>query len=163
MTEPKTHRALALLAGSWRGEGSGRYPEVPAFRYVEETTMTMAHDWKMLHVLQKTWQHDGNGIKQKPLHLETGLVICRDDGTLVYTCAQDSGRAEVMVGAPEVTPDGFHIAWETTAHANDPRLVKVGRSWWVTAETLRYEGYLSTVRTPEYQRHLEARLARDPA
>lgn len=33
------------------------------------------------------------------------------------------------------TPSG--IAWTTLAHANDDRLLKVGRSWWLTDSSLR--------------------------
>jgi len=150
------------LTGVWRGEGTGSYPDIPPFRYIEETTLTMAAEWSMLHVLQKTWLSDRGG-KGKALHLEAGILLARDDGSLLYSCGQDSGRTEVMAGTPVRTATGgIHIAWATTAHANDPRLVKLGREWSFDGERFEYRAYLATVRTPEYRQHLNARLTRVP-
>jgi hypothetical protein len=158
---PLSHAAMRRLVGTWRGRGRGVYPGVQPFSYVEETSFVAAEDWAMVHVVQKTWRDSGDGVRGAGLHLETGLVIARDDGSLVYSCAQDSGRTEVMVATPEATQDGqLHLRWETTAHGNDPRLVKMGRDFWVSDAAFVYKAYLSTVRTPEYRQHLECRLER---
>jgi hypothetical protein len=147
---------ITRLAGAWRGEGVGVYPGAPSFRYREETTMTVVPGWNMLHVVQKTWREGG-----EPLHLEVGLVVPRDDGTLLYDCAQDGGRTEVMVGVVERAPGGaVEIAWTTTHHGNDARILKAGRVFRLSGEALAYEAYLSTVRTHAYRRHLDASLAR---
>jgi hypothetical protein len=162
MSDVATERpAWHCLVGVWRGRGSGSYPDMAPFGYIEETRMDLASGWGMLHVLQKTWLDEGDGVKGKPLHLEAGIVLPKEDGSLVYGCAQDSGRTEVMVGRPTIPSEGIvRIEWETTAHANDPRLVKLGRQWSVDGNELMYRAYLSTVRTPEYRKHLEARLVR---
>ena len=149
------------LVGAWRGRGEGSYPDVAPFRYLEHTVITVAADWNMLHVVQETWLDEGDGVKKKALHLETGLIMRKDDGSLLYSCAQDSGRTEVMVGKLSSTSErSLRIDWETTVHANDARLVRAGRTWSVEGDTLHYSGHLSTVRTPEYRKHIEARLIR---
>jgi hypothetical protein len=118
---------LMGLAGVWRGEGAGSYPEVAPFRYLEETTIVMEPDWAMAHVAQRTWRDEG-GMKGKALHLEVGLIPIGADGALQYGCAQDSGRTEVMKANFELSEDGSTlIAWRTTAHSNDARLVRLGR------------------------------------
>jgi len=111
----RTERMIALegLVGTWRGEGEGSYPGVAPFGYREETTIEAAAEWRMLRVVQQTWHRESG----KGLHLEVGLIMHREDGTLLYNCAQDSGRVEVMIG----TLTDQTIAWQTTAHANDPR------------------------------------------
>jgi hypothetical protein len=149
---------LALLAGRWRGEGHGEYPGVPRFRYAEETTFTAHDGWAMLHVVQKTWRDPGG-----PSHLEVGLVIPQDDGRLLYTCAQDVGRGEAMFGALAASPDGgLAIGWETRDVSNDSRIVRAGRTWQLAdrGDTLAYEAFVATHRTPSYRRHLAATLRR---
>jgi hypothetical protein len=151
---------LMRLAGVWRGEGTGSYPDASPLRYVEETSILMEPDWSMAYVVQRTWR-DNDGAKGRALHLEVGLILIGADGALQYGCAQDSGRTEVMKADLEPSVGGSTlIAWRTTAHSNDPRLVRLGRDWWLTGDTLRYKAYLSTVRSPEYRQHLEATLKR---
>lgn len=147
------------LAGEWSGVGSGSYPGVPAFRYRERLAITIEPDWSMLSVLQRTWRDDGDAAG-KALHLEAGVLLARDDGTLVFSCGQDSGRVEAMTGTVAREGGGLRIDWVTVAHGNDDRLVRMGRTWWVGARDFRYEAHLATVRTPEYRKHLEAALRR---
>ena len=149
---------LAMLGGRWRGEGQGEYPGVPPFRYVEETTFAAQDGWPLLHVVQKTWREPGGAS-----HLEVGLLIPQGDGRLLFNCAQDGGRTEVMLGAPAPSADGgLAIAWETRDVSNDPRIVRAGRTWRMGggAQTLAYEAFVATHRTPAYRRHLAATLRR---
>src|SRR5262245_9526299 len=113
----------------------------------------------MLSVLQRTWR-DESGVRGKALHLESGIILARDDGSLEFGCAQDSGRTEAMKGVASLEDGVLRIDWVTTAHSNDERLVKMGRTWWIADSSFRYEAHLSTVRTPEYRKHLEASLRR---
>jgi hypothetical protein len=147
------------LVGEWRGAGAGAYPGVPAFRYLEHLTLALEPGWSMLTVLQRTWRDDGAGAG-KALHLEAGVLQARDDGTLLFSCGQDSGRTEAMTGTVTRDADGLRIDWVTVAHGHDERLVRMGRTWWVGPSHLRYEAHLATVRTPEYRKHLEASLQR---
>lgn len=141
------------------GTGAGSYPGIDAFRYSEQLVIALERDWSMLTVLQRTWLEQA-GARGRALHLESGVIQVRDDGSLVYCCGQDSGRTEVMTGAVSASSDSLRIDWVTIAHANDDRLVRMGRTWFVDAATLRYEAHLSTRRTPEYRKHLEATLRR---
>jgi hypothetical protein len=150
--------ALDLLCGSWIGTGHGTYPDL-SFAYLEEITFTSAPEWGMVLVSQRTFRDEG-GEKGKALHLESGIVQSRDDGTLLFSCAQDVGRVEVMRGTVQVADDHVRIDWTTIAHAHDDRLVRLGRVWWVSEGAFRYEAFLSTVRTPECRKHLDAKLTR---
>ena len=161
INESPSNQFMQALVGRWSGHGDGSYPGIAPFRYVEETLIEMAPDWSMLHVLQRTWEREGDSGKGRALHLEAGLIRSRDDGTLLYGCAQDSGRTEVMTGTPALASGGvFHISWRTIEHANDDRLVELGRQWWLDRDTFIYKAFLSTIRTPEYRQHLDARLSR---
>jgi hypothetical protein len=155
---PPLSDVLAMLVGRWRGEGHGEYPGVARFRYAEETTFAAPVGWALLHVLQQTWREPGG-----PSHLEVGLVIPQGDGRLLFNCAQDGGRTEVMLGTLAPSADGgLAIAWETRDVSNDPRIVRAGRTWRLDAraETLAYEAFVATHRTPAYRRHLAATLRR---
>jgi hypothetical protein len=68
-----------------------------------------------------------------------------------------------MAGTITLAEDALRIDWLTTAHSNDARLLRMGRTWWIDGTCLRYEAFLSTVRTPEYRKHLEATLERQAA
>lgn len=150
---------LSRLAGTWEGSGTGSYPGIATFRYFERLVIAHESDWNMLSVLQRTWL-DECGAHGKALHLESGIIQARDDGSLVYSCAQDSGRTEVMRGIISAAESVIRIEWVTIAHAHDERLLRMGRTWWLDASSFRYEAYLATVRNPEYQRHLEAIMHR---
>jgi hypothetical protein len=145
------------LAGIWAGRGTGSYPHIGTFGYLEELVIAREPGWPMLSVLQRTW-HDESGVRGNGIHLESGIIRAREDGSLVYGCGQDSGRTEVMTGVVSPEQGLLRIDWVTIAHSNDERLLKMGRTWWIDDSTLRYEAHLSTVRYPEYRKHLEATL-----
>jgi hypothetical protein len=149
------------LAGLWTGEGAGYYPDIPPFRFIEKTTIELVPDWSMLCLLQRTWRDEG-GVKGTQLHLENGIIQAREDGSLLYSCAQDSGRTEVMRGSVSLSGVSLRIDWSTIEHSFDERLVKMGRTWWFEDGEFRYEARLSTMRTPEYRKHLEASLRGSP-
>lgn len=154
------YEILESIGGTWTGRGYGEYAGVPRFQFIEELNLGFQEDWNMIQVSQRTWlQVDGNIVK--PLHLESGLIIGNVDGTLTYSCGQDSGRSEVMVGTLKRLDSTLKIDWITTFHANDDRLVRMGRIWTISGDQLSYEAFLSTVKTPEYRKHLEATLIRE--
>ncbi len=150
---------FARLAGTWSGRGAATYPDVGTFPYLERTAISWEEEWNMLSVLQRTWADDA-GQQGRGLHLEAGIVRVLSDGRLEYSCAQDSGRTEVMVGAPTTVGDALVIEWVTTAHSNDERLVRMGRTWQLTGDQLRYRAHLATTRITEYRDHLDAVLVR---
>jgi hypothetical protein len=158
MTTPSWHAFL----GSWQGHGVGSYPHFGQFRYLERTQLALEEEWGMVHVLQRTWLLDEHGHVKRPLHLEAGIIVPKDEGALEFGCGQDSGRIESMSGTPVASKDGdVEIDWATTAHGNDPRLVKMGRVWGLRGSKFIYQAFMSSVRTPEYRQHLEATLSRE--
>lgn len=155
------HTASNRLAGVWTGQGTASYPDIAPFRFIENTAIELVPDWSMLCVLQRTWR-DEDGVRGSGLHLESGIIRAQDDGELLYSCAQDTGRTEVMRGIVSFADLTLRIDWITLEHSFDDRLVKMGRTWWLKDGEFRYEAYLSTVRTPEYRKHLEATLRGSP-
>lgn len=153
------YELLNTLNGNWQGEGYGEYPNMARFEYFEELHLEYQSDWNMLVVIQRTWQQK-QGKLAKPLHLESGIILPNDDGTLTYSCGQDGGRSEVMVGTLSNSQGRLVIDWITTSHANDERLIRMGRVWTIDGDQLSYEAFLSTLKTPDYRKHLEARLVR---
>ena len=90
---------LAFLLGTWVGEGSGTYPTIEPFTYLEATTI--GHVGKpFLSYLQRTWAPD-----RGPLHTEVGYVrvigpVEGGEGIAVeMVIAQPSGITEVLVGS----------------------------------------------------------------
>lgn len=154
-----TEFVMARLVATWAGRGTATYPDVPAIPYLERTTITREPDWNMLSILQRTWQDD-RGRRGEGLHLEAGIIRALPDGRLEYSCAQDSGRTEVMVGSPLIVGDALTIEWITTEHSNDERLVRMGRSWQVESRHFSYRAHVATRRTPEFRQHLDAVLLR---
>jgi hypothetical protein len=153
--------AWHALVGRWGGTGHGSYPDVAPFDYLEETSLTLESDWGMVSVLQRTWLDPGDASRGTALHLETGLIVPRPDGSLEYGCAQDSGRIESMVGEPRSTSSGgVEINWVTTSHGNDDRLVRMGRVWRLEDDRFSYQAFLAIVQTPDYRQHLDAALVR---
>jgi len=149
--------AWTRIVGTWTGRGTGSYPHVGSFGYLEELVIAREPGWSMLSVLQRTWR-DESGVRGDGIHLESGIIQAREDKSLLYSCGQDSGRTEVMTGVVSAANGLLRIDWVTIAHSNDERLQKMGRTWWLDDSSLRYEAHLSTVRNPEYRKHLEAEL-----
>lgn len=78
MSTPSWHSFL----GTWHGHGVGNYPHFGTFRYLERTQLSLEEEWGMAHILQRTWILDDKGEVRQPLHLEYGIIVPREDGTL---------------------------------------------------------------------------------
>ena len=86
-------RELAPLLGEWSGRGSGEYPTIEPFDYLEE--VVFAHIGKpFLTYVQRTRAvADG-----RPLHAETGYLRVPQPGEVELVLAHPTGVTEIEVG-----------------------------------------------------------------
>ena len=152
---------LSVLLGTWRGEGSGRFPTITAFDYTEECIFTGNDCEPLIHFEQKTWINSNDETNCSPLHWESGFVRPIEDGSVEISNAQNGGRVEVLKGAIDESAyfDGILLLkLESILFGNDPRLIKTTRKYELQRNTLSYLIEMATVRTPNRQQHLEAKL-----
>lgn len=144
---------LAFLAGTWRGEGEGRYPTIASFRYGEEVTFTAPPGKPFLVYGQKTWDpHDA-----RPLHTESGYLRPVAGGA-EFVVAQPTGVVEIHSGRVS----GSSIELRATLVGVSPtakRVDSVERNLQVTGDLLHYELFMGAVGQP-HQIHLQAELRR---
>ena len=120
--------SVGFLVGTWRGVGSGEYPTISPFRYVEE--VTFGHVGKpFLSYTQKT-KHADTG---EPLHAESGYLRAVGDNRVELVVAQPSGIIELHSGRVEdqtiaLILDGVH----TTPEAKS--VTDVCRTFWIEAD-----------------------------
>jgi hypothetical protein len=145
--------ALAFLLGQWRGEGSGSYPTIEAFRYGEE--ISFGHVGKpFVSYTQRTWALDDG----RPLHAEAGYLRPQPDGRVELVLAQPSGLVEVDAGVVR----GGHVELTSRLVARTPSakvVTEVQRVLDVDGDVMRYELEMAAVSQPR-QLHLEAELHR---
>lgn len=151
---------LAVLVGTWRGEGHGDFPTIDAFDYVEEVVFAPTGK-PVLSYVQRTRTADG-----RPLHAESGYVrrvdaIPDDLDALVqveWVIAQPTGLAETAMGTlrsgvletsaiPHRTPTAVVVA-------------DVRRRYAVDGDTLSYDLWMATGDVPTSTHHLRAALER---
>lgn len=144
---------LDFLLGTWRGAGSGEYPTIESFTYLEE--VTFAHVGKpFLAYTQKT----RHAVTEKPLHAEAGYLRPVGLDRLEFVVAQPSGIVEVDDGTLEGQRIDLHSrSVHGTATAKDVTAVR--RLITVDEDTLTYELDMAAVGRP-LQHHLRADLHR---
>jgi hypothetical protein len=148
---------LAPLLGTWTGQGSGKYPTIEPFEYVEE--VVFSHVGKpFLAYAQKTKAvADG-----KPLHAETGYLRVPRPGHLELVLAHPSGITEIEVGTYSVTGDLIEAELSTTEIGLAPtakQVTALGRSFRIDGDELSYSLQMGAVGQP-LQDHLAAVLHR---
>ncbi|MGD1173700.1 peroxynitrite isomerase [Mycobacterium seoulense] len=149
--------ALAPLLGTWAGRGSGEYPTIQPFDYLEE--MVFSHVGKpFLAYAQKT-KAPADG---KPLHAETGYLRVPQPGHVELVLAHPSGITEIEVGTYSVTGALIEIELSTTEVGLTPTAKEVtalGRSFRIDGDELSYSVRMGAVGQP-LQHHLAAVLHR---
>ncbi|BBY00117.1 peroxynitrite isomerase [Mycobacterium seoulense] len=149
--------ALAPLLGTWAGRGSGEYPTIQPFDYLEE--VVFSHVGKpFLAYAQKT-KAPADG---KPLHAETGYLRVPQPGHVELVLAHPSGITEIEVGTYSVTGALIEIELSTTEVGLTPTAKEVtalGRSFRIDGDELSYSVRMGAVGQP-VQHHLAAVLHR---
>jgi hypothetical protein len=149
--------ALKCLVGEWSGGGRGDFPTIDAFRYTETTRFYWNGVEPMLQFEQRTWVL---GDLDAPLHWETGFFRALPSLTVELTNAQNGERVEVMRGRIDPGPNAMVLTLDSTILENDDRLLRTRRRYECENDTLRYQVWMATRKTPELTPHLEARLTR---
>ncbi|OSC27311.1 fatty acid-binding-like protein [Mycobacterium vulneris] len=149
--------ALAPLLGTWAGQGSGKYPTIPPFDYLEE--VVFAHVGKPFLAYGQKTKAVADG---KPLHAETGYLRVPQPGHVELVLAHPSGITEIEVGTYSVTGDLIEMQMSTTTVGLTPSAKEVtalGRSFRVDGDELSYTVQMGAVGQP-LQDHLAAVLHR---
>lgn len=95
--EPELHSdvvALAPLLGTWEGSGTGEYPTIDSFSYVE--SVTFSHVGKPFIAYSQRTKHPVTGL---PMHAESGYLRVPGPGSIEIVMAQPTGLAEIYEGA----------------------------------------------------------------
>ncbi|HZU46044.1 MAG TPA: FABP family protein, partial [Mycobacterium sp.] len=96
--------ALAPLLGTWAGRGSGKYPTIEPFEYLEE--VVFSHVGKPFLIYGQKTKAPADG---KPLHAETGYLRVPQPGRVELVLAHPSGITEIEVGTYSTSGDVIDI------------------------------------------------------
>jgi hypothetical protein len=150
-------QALAPLLGTWQGRGSGAYPTIESFDYLEE--VVFSHVGKPFLVYGQKTKSAADG---KPLHAETGYLRVPQPGHVELVLAHPSGITEIQVGT--YTADGTTIELDMTASnigltPTAKEVTALGRRFRIDGDELSYSLQMGAVGQP-LQHHLSAVLHR---
>src|SRR5580692_11570061 len=146
---PELHpnlQALAPLLGLWQGSGSGEYPTIEPFDYLEE--VTFSHVGKPFLVYGQKTKAAADGA---PLHAETGYLRVPEPGRVELVLAHPSGVTEIEVGSYRVAGDVIDIELATTSIGLTPTAKEVsalGRSFRIDGDQLSYSVQMGAVGQP---------------
>lgn len=149
--------ALAPLLGTWTGRGSGKFPTIESFDYLEEVVFTHVGKPFLAYGQKTKAATDG-----KPLHAETGYLRAPKPGHVEMVLAHPSGITEIEVGTYTAT-DGV-IELELTASTigltpTAKEVTALGRRFRIDGDELSYSVQMGAVGQP-LQNHLAAVLHR---
>ena len=150
-------QALAALLGTWQGRGSGDYPTIEPFEYLEE--VVFSHVGKPFLVYGQKTRAATDG---KPLHAETGYLRVPRPGHVELVLAHPSGITEIEVGTYTSDGTAIELDMSTTQIGRTPTAKEVtalGRRVRVDGNELSYSLQMGAVGQP-LQHHLSAVLYR---
>jgi hypothetical protein len=148
--------ALGGLVGTWSGTGSGGYPTIDDFAYLEE--LTFSHVGKPFLAMNQRTRHPETGA---PMHAETGYLRMPTPDTIELVVAQPTGLVEIGTG--RVVLEGsrtmlrVHTVVTATPTAKEVRAVERTITW--DGDHLGYELAMAAVGHP-MTHHLSADLQR---
>ncbi len=153
---PNLH-ALAPLLGTWQGRGSGEYPTIEPFDYLEE--VTFSHVGKPFLVYgQKT----RSAVDGSPLHAETGYLRVPRHNEVEFVLAHPSGITEIEVGRYVADGTAVELEMTTTDVGVTPTakdVTSLARRLRLDGDELSYSVQMGAVGQP-LQHHLSAVLHR---
>jgi hypothetical protein len=150
-------QALAALLGTWQGRGSGDYPTIEPFEYLEE--VAFSHVGKPFLAYGQKTRAAADG---KPLHAETGYLRVPRPGHVELVLAHPSGITEIEVGTYTSDGTAIELDMSTIQVGRTPTAKEVtalGRRFRVDGDELSYSLQMGAVGQP-LQHHLSAVLHR---
>ena len=148
---------LAPLLGTWAGAGTGEYPTIDDFAYLESITFT--HVGKPFLAYTQRTKHPDSGA---PMHAETGYLRVPRPGSIEIVMAQPTGLAEIYEGAVVGgdAPLVIDVRSTSIGSATSAKEVTVTeRTISVLGDDLQYTFRMAAVGQP-LQHHLSATLHR---
>lgn len=155
--EPGLHpdvAPLAVLLGTWRGEGEGFYPTIEPFSYREEMVFEQVGDPFLLY-RQTSWLlSDGS-----PLHFERGFLRPGSQaGSWELTLAHPLGLTEVSEG--HLLGESLELSSRSVGRTRTGSAVTVvRRRYRIQEDSISYELDMAMDATPMTQ-HLAGRIRR---
>lgn len=149
--------ALAPLLGTWQGSGSGNYPTIEPFDYLEE--VAFSHVGKPFLVYGQKTRAATDG---RPLHAETGYLRVPRPGHVEMVLAHPNGITEIEVGTYTSDCTAIEIDMSTTQIGLTPtakQVTALGRRLRVDGDELSYSLQMGAV-GQSLQHHLSAVLRR---
>lgn len=146
---------IASLLGTWTGPGSGEYPTIESFDYLE--TITVENIGKPFLVYRQRTR-SAAGV---PLHTESGFLRVPADGVVELTLAQPTGHTELCAGTLEVI-DGvveLRMSGVVTATATAKSVEATERRYRLDGDSLRTDFAMAAVGVP-MTHHLTSQLDR---
>jgi len=158
--EPELHPDVAVLApllGTWEGSGTGEYPTIDDFAYLE--SITFSHVGKPFLAYTQRTRHPETSA---PMHAETGYLRVPRPGSIEIVMAQPTGLAEIYEGAVvggdvPLVIDARSTSINATSTAKEVTITE--RTISVTGDDLHYTFRMAAVGQP-LQHHLSATLHR---
>ncbi len=153
---PNLH-ALAPLLGTWRGHGSGEYPTIEPFDYLEE--VTFSHVGKPFLIYGQKTKSVADGL---PLHAETGYLRVPRHNEVELVLAHPSGITEIEVGRYVTDDATVELELTTTQVGLTPTakdVTSLARRFRLDGDELAYSVQMSAV-GQALQHHLSAVLHR---
>jgi hypothetical protein len=148
---------LAPLLGTWEGSGTGEYPTIDDFAYLESITFT--HVGKPFVAYAQRTRHPDTGL---PMHAESGYLRVPRPGSIEIVMAQPTGLAEIYEGAvvggdAPLVLDVRSTSISSTSTAKEVTVTE--RTISVTGDDLHYTFRMAAVGHP-LRHHLSATLHR---
>jgi hypothetical protein len=158
--QPPLHPDVAVLApllGTWEGSGTGEYPTIDDFSYLE--SITFSHVGKPFVAYTQRTRHPDTSA---PMHAETGYLRVPRPGSIEIVMAQPTGLAEIYEGAVvggdvPLVIDARSTSINATPSAKEVTITE--RTISVTGDDLHYTFRMAAVGQP-LQHHLSATLHR---
>lgn len=144
---------LAFLLGTWQGTGTGIYPTIEDFSYIEEASF--AHVGKPFVAYGQKTRDADTGL---PLHAEAGYLRPQGDGRVELVLVQPSGIVELLEG----TVEGSSVQLASTAvlgTASAKPVTATERRIWLDGDVLRSSVAMAAVGR-ELQHHVVSEMYR---
>jgi hypothetical protein len=159
--DPDLHPDVAVLSpllGTWAGSGSGEYPTIEPFDYLE--SITFSHVGKPFVAYAQRTRHPHTGA---PMHAESGYLRVPRPGSIEIVMAQPTGLAEIYEGAVVGGDAPLVIDVRSTsigATSSAKEVTMTERTISVTGDELHYTFRMAAV-GHALQHHLSATLRRE--